>query len=305
LKLETKRVEINDNLVKYVDYKTELQNGSMVTTAAVKMQDSIESEVISDNTSKLIKVRFKRKITSLQQLTIVIDAGHGGKDPGAAGTDGTTEKILNLSVALKLEKLLNSMGINTIMTRKDDTFVELANRANIANGNYADFFLSIHFNSFSKTTNGIETLYYPNVINENYTLNNRNIADIFHSELLKSTSLASRGITARPNLVVLNKTKMPAILAELGFVSNPTEMALIKTEKYKEDAARGLAVSILKYFRDVEGVNIEIDPYSIYSYPYDEQIVQSMQTQNVQQTPLEALEQPLLTPVIEETVIQP
>lgn len=305
LKLESKRMEINDNLVKYVDYKTEMQNGSMVTKAVVKMQDSIASEVISDPTSKLIKVRFKRDITSLQQVTVVIDAGHGGKDPGAAGTDGSREKSLNLNVALKVEKLLKSMGINTIMTRSDDNFIELNERANIANGNYADFFLSVHFNSFNKTTNGIETLYYPNTPNEDYTLNNKTVADIFHSELLRATGLASRGITARPNLVVLNKTKMPAILAELGFISNPTEMAKISTEKFKEDAARGLVVSILKYFRDVQGVNIDVDPFSIYTWPYAEQVVQPLQTEEVLQTDLELPEQPPTTPVVEEAAVQP
>ena len=302
LKLEAKRMDINDNLVKYIDYKTDTQNGSKVTTAAIKMQDSVASEVISDASSKLIKIRFKRNITSIQQLTVVIDAGHGGKDPGAGGTDGTTEKSLNLSVALKLDKLLKSMGFNTIMTRKDDTFVELADRANIANTNYADFFMSIHFNSFNKTTNGIETLYYPNTTNADYTLNNKTIADLFHSELLKSTKLGSRGITPRPNLVVLNKTKMPAILAELGFVSNPTELALIKTERYHEDAARGLAVSILKYFRDIQGVNIEIDPNSVYAWPYPEEAAKA--TTETQPAVAEAIVEAMAAP-IQDNVIQP
>lgn len=305
LKLDTKRVNVNDNLVKYVDYRTEMQDGQKVTIAEITTQSSVLSEVISAPNAKLVKVRFKRNITSLQQLTVVVDAGHGGKDPGARGTDGTTEKSLNLAVALKLEKLLKSMGINTIMSRNNDTFVELADRATTANSNYVDFFMSIHFNAFSKTTNGIETLYYPNVPNEDYTISNKAIADIFHNELLKATKLASRGITARPNLVVLNKTKMPAILAELGFVSNPTEMALIKTERYKEDAARGLAVAILRYFRDIQGVNIEIDPNSIYSWPYEEEFVQPAMEQETQQTVVEIVEPEVEIPIAEEIIVQP
>ena len=305
LKLETKRVNVNDNLVKYVDYRTEIQDGQKVTIAEITTQNSIQSEVISAPKAKLVKVRFKRKITSLQQLTVVIDAGHGGKDPGAGGVDGTTEKSLNLGVALKLDKILKTVGMNTIMSRKDDTFIELSDRANNANSNYADFFMSIHFNSFSKTTNGIETLYYPNTPNEDYTINNRAIADIFHKELLKTTKLASRGITARPNLVVLNKTKMPAILAELGFVSNPIELALIKTERYKEDSARALAVSILRYFRDVQGVSVDIDPNSIYSMPYEEELVQPAMVQETQQTIVEVVEPQIETPIAEEAPIQP
>lgn len=305
LKLETKRVNVNDNLVKHVDYRTEIQDGQKITLAEITTQSSVLSEVISAPNAKMVKVRFKRNITSLQQLTVVVDAGHGGKDPGARGTDGTTEKSLNLSVALKLEKLLKSMGINTIMSRNNDTFVELADRANNANSNYVDFFMSIHFNAFSKTTNGIETLYYPNVPNEDYTISNKSIADIFHNELLKTTKLASRGINARPNLVVLNKTKMPAILAELGFVSNPTELALIKTERYKEDAARALAVSILRYFRDIQGVNVEIDPNSIYSWPYEEELVQPAMIPETQQTVVEVVEPQMEIPIAEEVIVQP
>jgi N-acetylmuramoyl-L-alanine amidase len=305
LKLATKRVDINDNLVKYVDYKTELQNGSNVTIASIKMQDSIESKVISGDTSKLIKVQFQRKITSFQQLTVVVDAGHGGKDPGAVASDGTREKDLNLEVAKKLEKYLNAMGFKTIMTRKDDTFVELGGRTDIANLNYADFFISVHFNAFNKTTNGIETLYYPNTVSEEYTVNHRKVADIFHQEVVSATGRGSRGINARPNLYVLNKTKMPAILSELGFMTNPEELALMKTDKYKEDAARALAVSILKYFRDMQGVYTDIDPFSIYTWPYEEQVVQTQEIQEIQQETIEAVEQTTEAPINEEAAVQP
>lgn len=306
LRLDSKRVDVNDNLVKNIEYKTEVKNGNKVTTAAIKMQDAVVSEVLSGQSAKLVKIRFKRNVTSLQQLTVVIDAGHGGKDPGAIAGDGTREKDLNLDVAKRLDKHLKAMGFNTIMTRSDDTFVELGGRTDIANNNYADFFMSIHFNAFSKTSNGIETLYYPNETNEDYTLNHRKVAEIFHNEVLNATKRGSRGINARPNLVVLNKTKMPAILAELGFLTNPTELALIKTDKYKEDAARALAVSILKYFRDIQGVNVEIDPNSLYSWPYEEQQAQPLIQQEVLEVPVETIEQQIIeTPMVEEAVIQP
>ena len=309
LKLEDKRIDINDNLVKYVEYRTETQDGQKVTIAEITTQSSIESEVISAPNAKSVKVRFKRKITSLQQLTVVVDAGHGGKDPGAIASDGTKEKDLNLDVAKKLEKHLKAMGFNTIMTRTDDTFIELANRPGLANSNYADFFMSIHFNAFSKTSNGIETLYYPNEVNENYAINNRNIAEIFHTEIIKATMRGSRGINPRPNLQVLNKSKMPAILAELGFITNPEELALAKTERYREDAARAMAVSILKYFRDIQGVETEIDPNTIYSWPYENEFaqptVQPVMQQEAQQTVVEAVEHQIEVPIAEETPVQP
>lgn len=273
LKLERKRIEINDNLIKYIDVDTKYQYGSKVTVADIKMQDAIESEIISPAYTKLIKIKFKRKITSLNQLTIVIDPGHGGKDPGAVANDGTREKDLNLDVALRLEKHLKALGFNTIMTRTDDTYVELGGRTDTANKNYADFFMSIHFNAFNTSSKGIETLYYPNSINEDYTISNKNIANIFHTEIVNTLSRSSRGINARPNLYVLNKTKMPAILAELGFITNPEELALAKTEAYREKASRAIAVSILKYYRDIQGVNIDIDINSIYSWPYPEELI--------------------------------
>jgi N-acetylmuramoyl-L-alanine amidase len=305
LRLDNKRVNVNDNLVKYVDYRTETQDGQKVTIAEITTQDSIESEVLSAPSAKLVKVRFKRKIASLQQLTVVIDAGHGGKDPGAVASDGTKEKDLNLDVAKRLEKHLKAMGFSTIMTRTDDTFIELANRPGLANNNYADFFMSIHFNAFSKTSNGIETLYYPNEVNDDYTLNNRSIAEIFHTEVIKATKRGSRGINPRPNLQVLNKSKMPAILAELGFITNPEELALAKTERYREDSARALAVSILKYFRDIQGVSTEIDPNSIYSWPYEDEFVQPAMQQEAQQTILEAVEHQIEVPIAEEVPVQP
>ena len=314
LKLESKRINVNDNLVKYVDYRTETQDGQTVTVAEITTQNAIESEVISAPNTKLVKVRFKRKITNLQQLTVVIDAGHGGKDPGAVASDGTREKDLNLDVAKRLEKHLKALGFNTLMTRTDDTFIELANRPGLANSNYADFFMSIHFNAFSKTSNGIETLYYPNEVNVDYGINNRNIAQIFHSEVIKATKRGSRGINPRPNLQVLNKSKMPAILAELGFITNPEELALAKTTRYREDSSRALAVSILKYFRDIQGVSVEIDPNSIYSLPYEEEFVQPVMLQEAQESVLEALqpqvevpEVPAIpeAPVTEETPVLP
>jgi N-acetylmuramoyl-L-alanine amidase len=305
LKLENKRFNVNDNLIKYVDYRTETQDGQKVTVAEITTQDSVESEVISASSAKLVKVRFKRHITSLQQLTVVIDAGHGGKDPGAVASDGTKEKDLNLDVAKKLEKHLKAIGFNTIMTRTDDTFIELANRPGLANNNYADFFMSIHFNAFSKTSNGIETLYYPNEVNNDYTLNNRNIAEIFHYELIKATKLGSRGINPRPNLQVLNKSKMPAILAELGFITNPAELALAKSDRYREDCSRALTVSILKYFSDIQGVNIEIDPNSLYSWPYEDELVQPVMQQEAQQTIIETVEHQSEFPLPEEPLILP
>lgn len=292
-KIEGSRKEINDSLIKYIDIATENLNGIDVTTASIQMQEGVAGEIVSPAVSKLIKIRFKRKITALSQITVVVDAGHGGKDPGAR-SGGVNEKDLNLDVALRVEKYLKSLGINTIMTRGNDTFIELTERAGIANRNNADFFLSIHFNAFNSTANGIETLYYPNSPNEILNFNFRSIAQIVQSEMLKATKRAPRGVNARSDLAVLRHTKMPAILAELGFITHAEELKLIKTDKYKEDCARALTVSMLKYFRDMQGVPMDIDPESLYALPYNDtmllqQTIGTVPVQVIETAPVEPI----------------
>ncbi|NLN49036.1 MAG: N-acetylmuramoyl-L-alanine amidase, partial [Clostridiales bacterium] len=107
---------------------------------------------------------------------VVIDTGHGGKDPGAKAVDGTYEKNYNIDVARRLDRKLKEIGFNTIMTREEDLYTTLQERADAANWNYADFFVSIHFNAYMNKAKGIETLYYPNTPTEAYSINNKDIA---------------------------------------------------------------------------------------------------------------------------------
>ena len=110
-------------------------------------------------------------------------------------------------------------------------------------------------------------MYYPNEITDEYQIDNREIANIFHSELIDALKRTSRGITPRPGLHVLNKTKMPAILAELGFITNREDFAEIQKKEYREMAARALAVSIVKYFQDIQGIGLNVDTNAIYAAP--------------------------------------
>jgi len=137
----------------------------------------------------------------------------------------------------------------------------------MANNNYVDFFMSIHFNAFTNSAKGIETLYYPNEITDEYPIDNRKMANLFHSEITEALKRPSRGITPRPGLHVLNKTKMPAILAELGFLTNAEEFEQIKKDEYREMAARALAASIVRYYQEIEQINLDIDVNAIYAAP--------------------------------------
>lgn len=268
LDVEQKVYEIRDNIMEQVEVTKEIHGDVIYTVAALKMKPSVEYELLSPAVTKLVRVKFKEKAERSDQLTVLIDPGHGGKDPGAIAIDKkTNEKSLNLDVALRLNRILKGLGFNTMMTRKDDSYVDLASRSGMANNNYVDFFMSIHFNAFTSSAKGIETLYYPNEVTDEYPIDNKKMAELFHSEIIDALKRPSRGITPRPGLHVLNKTKMPAILAELGFITNADEFAQIKKDEYREMAARALAVSIVKYFQEMEQINLDIDVDAIYAAP--------------------------------------
>lgn len=257
--------EINDNLLEYVKLTKGKRSGQVYTTAEFKLKEKVKYELISPSLSKLVKFKLTHVPTAPGDILIAIDAGHGGKDPGATALDGSYEKDFNLDVAKRLDEKLNELGFNTIMTRQNDTYTTLQERTDAANWKYADFFMSIHFNAFTQKTQGIETLYYPNSPTEANSINNKDIAAIFHEELMKTLNRPSRGIVPRPNLFVLNKTKMPAILAELGFITNKEELSQIKKESYRENAANALAVSIVRYYKEIQNIDLDIDIPDIYT----------------------------------------
>lgn len=259
-------IGINDNILEHIKLTKENRNGEIYTIAEIKLKDNVEYEALAQGISNLVQIKLKYRPKDPGDILIAIDPGHGGKDPGAIGADKVTcEKDLNLDVAKRLEQKLKALGFKTLMTRTDDTYTTLQERTDLANGNYADFFMSIHFNAFVSTTQGIETLYYPNTPNNNYNINNKDIAAVFLEELIKTLKRPSRGAIARPNLFVLNKTKMPAILAELGFITNKEELAEIKKESYRDKAANALAASIVRYFKEFQDIDLGIDIEAIYS----------------------------------------
>lgn len=146
---------------------------------------------------------------------VVIDAGHGGKDPGASTASGAYEKTFNLSIALKVKALLdNEKRISATYTRSTDTFIELADRVKIANDLKADAFVSIHANSYTAKTNGTETYYYRS--------ESKPFAQIMHKYLVKATGLKDNGVRSG-NFKVIRETTMPAILIEAGYLSNATD----------------------------------------------------------------------------------
>ena len=189
-------------------------------------------------------------IQEAKSKLIVIDAGHGGKDPGAIGySNGQSvlyEKEVNLDVALRINGLLQEQGANVYMMRSQDTAISLLERPAMANALNADLYISIHNNSSDNAAmRGFEVLYYNKSSETTYSIASSDFADLAQTALVRELGMAFKTPQERPTLAVLNKTVMPAIIIEGAFLSNPEDLALIMTEVYRVNYARAAATAII------------------------------------------------------------
>ncbi len=186
-----------------------------------------------------------------QQQIVVLDAGHGGSDPGARGSS-MNEKDANLQVALKTGALLQQRGIRVEYTRRDDSYVSLEERSSIANRLNATVFVSIHMNSYgSSAASGTETYYYaPSSDAELYAQRDERarLARAIQTQLVNTLQRQNRGVK-EANLSVLRNTSMPSALAEVVFISNPTEEGLLQTAWFQDKAAEAIANGISSYLQ--------------------------------------------------------
>jgi len=172
---------------------------------------------------------------------VVIDAGHGGKDPGAISCLGFHEKTVNLAVASKVADLLRRRGLKVVMTRGGDTFIELEQRAAVANTYRADLFVSIHADSSpSSSTRGF-TMY----VARSASWSSRRAAGAI-ARSMGRTGLDSRG-TQKADFRVLVKTRGPAVLIELGFLSNDREARLLRDNSFQNRLAQAIANGITDF----------------------------------------------------------
>lgn len=178
---------------------------------------------------------------------IVLDAGHGGKDPGASNESlGLMEKTFTLSLTLKLKQQLEQNSkVKVHLTRSDDTYPELSERVAFAQnipgvGKNADVFISIHANSFktNPAVNGTETYYYKE--------NSKQLAQTVHSAMINSLGLADRKVKTA-GFKVIKETTMPAVLLEVGFLSNTSDAKVLFDEEKQNKLAKDLAASLFQY----------------------------------------------------------
>jgi len=170
--------------------------------------------------------------------TVVIDAGHGGKDNG--GSYGKVyEKHLALDTAMRVEYLLNQKGYRTRMTRKSDQYISLAKRSAIGNRYSNSIFVSIHYNHASrKGAKGIETFYYSSRA--------KTLASYVHSGMLAKVRVVNRGVKYG-RFYVLRHTKNPSVLIECAFVSNHSDRSKSKKGWYRQALAEGIVNGIIRY----------------------------------------------------------
>lgn len=183
---------------------------------------------------------------------IVVDAGHGGFDPGKVASDGVTEKTINLAIAGKLCGFLEQGGAVVRTTRVEDSSLsenkraDLRNRADIANNSNADLFVSIHQNSFPKSNvKGAQVFYYKG------SEEGKRLAYLIQNRLKEVVDIDNQRIAkANESYYVLKQIKIPSVIVECGFLSNGVEHDKLMSTEYQEKLAWAIYMGILDYFSE-------------------------------------------------------
>lgn len=207
--------------------------------------------------------------------TVVLDAGHGGKDPGSMSRSGYKEKDLAFDIVLRVKAHLAAAGVRVVLTRDIDRFWELEDRPYLAARGGGDLFVSIHMNSaLSRSVQGIETFVtaaencpptaesklsgrYPAVPNNQFNHSNTVLGNQLQRAVVGITRAVDRGLK-HARFVVLRNSAMPAALIECGFLSNAQEAQKLATPSYRETVALGIAQGILNYLALVNRAKVEL-----------------------------------------------
>ncbi len=186
--------------------------------------------------------------------TVILDAGHGGSDPGAQRGD-TDEKDITLAIVKKTDRYLKASGVKVLLTRSEDKTVSLAERVELTNNTRPDAFLSVHINSLESKSDihGIETYYQ--------TPQSERMAKLIHKSLVDGLKAPDRSVR-KAKFYVVNRTTVPAVLAEVGFISHKEEKKQLTTEAYQEKVAAALARGVVLYLRENNMVATNPQPKS-------------------------------------------
>lgn len=189
-----------------------------------------------------------QSVHARERFKIVIDAGHGGKDQGAAGRK-VQEKEVTLKIAKRAEKYIRrrTRGVDVILTRERDEFISLNERANFANFCEADLFISIHANSARGYAEGTETF----VWSKRHNPWSLKLARLIQKEYTERAKRKNRGVK-KANFAVLRNTNMPAVLTEVGFISNAEEEKYMKSRRGRRKLAYCIYQAVKQYLNSLD-----------------------------------------------------
>ena len=211
------------------------------------------SSTNSKTTDTSVSQSTLTKATSSKSKTIVIDAGHGGPDPGKVSESGTLEKDINLKIALYLKEILESQNINVIMTRTEDKDLatetnkrklsDIKERVKLMENSNADMVISIHQNSYPDAEVYGAQCFYPTESEEG-----KKLASIIQNQIITSTNQTKiREIKDNNDYYLLKHSSTPIVIVECGFLSNPAEEQLLLTDEYQRKMAWSIYLGTLQY----------------------------------------------------------
>lgn len=227
------------------------QNGTTGIEITIPIQESSTIDCLENLNATRLVLTVKNPVTQTQQQqttqkhvdkkVVVIDPGHGGSDPGATRANDQ-EKKLTIDIAHRVVKKLKDHGAVVYITRDDDTFVSLADRVDFSNNKNPDLFVSIHINACEQeSVHGVETHYYKD--------DSLDLAKYVHKSIMTSSTQPNRGVF-KSRFYVIRHTTAPAILLELGFISNEAEREMLKDPHYQEKVAESITEGIINYLNN-------------------------------------------------------
>lgn len=227
--------DVKGTVVENIEVSTKGGN----TTFRFKQNRISAYEVTDEGDSYAIRVKNPKEV---YDKVLLLDAGHGGKDPGTSG-NGMQEKNLTLTIAQKIEQKLQGSGIKVYMTRDSDVYPENSTRAQTAN-DIADLMVSIHINSGPETANGTESLYQVHANDSSSRLTSKQLAEILQASMISGTGNTNRGVKLRTDLLILNRTTVPSAIVEVVFITNTGDALKISNPAYQDQVAQAIADGI-------------------------------------------------------------
>tara|TARA_B100001175_G_scaffold6628_1_gene5153 strand:- start:549 stop:1700 length:1152 start_codon:yes stop_codon:yes gene_type:complete len=282
--LSSKVVKQNNSYYVPIESFFKIINNLSKSLSITLNTNQINISNLVESPQKIVKVDLKSEKKKWEFKTIVIDAGHGGKDPGAVGYRGTKEKDIALDVAKRLEKKLSkNMNVKIVMTRDEDIFLRLSERTKIANENNGSLFISIHTNAAEdRRASGFETfligqnknkaavrvaarenavlelegstgkqltdedLIKATIAQSAFASKSEQFASLVQKEIKKRVQSKDRGVK-QAGFYVLMGASMPNVLVELGFISNPTEEKKLRSPQYRDQLATAIYRAVEQY----------------------------------------------------------